>query len=125
MKDGEEDDRMPPNSTQNLNAKLSLTSAPASQALAAKQGKPQHHFRWHQRVRQASDFLQARTGSASLAVIDERGRIHGYRRAVQYSSASLVKAMLLVSYLNRRDVRRRDLRPAERRLLGPMIRISD
>jgi hypothetical protein len=25
MKDGEEDDRMPPNSTQNLNAKLSLT----------------------------------------------------------------------------------------------------
>ena len=26
MKDGEEDDRMPPNSTQNLNAKLSLTT---------------------------------------------------------------------------------------------------
>jgi hypothetical protein len=25
MKDGEEDERMPPNSTQNLNAKLSLT----------------------------------------------------------------------------------------------------
>jgi hypothetical protein len=27
MQDGEEDDRMPPNSTQNLNAKLSLTAA--------------------------------------------------------------------------------------------------
>jgi len=27
MQNGEEEDRMPPNSTQNLNAKLSLTSA--------------------------------------------------------------------------------------------------
>ena len=58
-------------------------------------------------------------------MIDERGRIHGYRRAVQYSSASLVKAMLLVSYLNRKDVRRRALRGGERGLLGPMIRLSD
>jgi hypothetical protein len=58
-------------------------------------------------------------------VIDERGRTHGFRRTVQYSSASLVKAMLLVSYLNRKAVRRRALRPGERRLLGPMIRLSD
>jgi hypothetical protein len=33
--------------------------------------------------------------------------------------------MLLVAYLNRRDVRRRALRQGERRLLGPMIRVSD
>ena len=58
-------------------------------------------------------------------MIDERERAHGYRATVQYSSASLVKAMLLVAYLNRREVRRRGLRPAERRLLGPMIRLSD
>jgi beta-lactamase class A len=58
-------------------------------------------------------------------VIDERGRIHAHRGTVQYSSASLVKAMLLVAYLNRRDVRRRDLRLGERHLLGPMVRISD
>jgi Beta-lactamase enzyme family len=102
-----------------------LAGAAASQALAAKQGAPPHAFPWHQRGRGATEFLRGRTGSASFAVIDERGRIHGFRRAVQYSSASLVKAMLLVAYLNRRDVRRRDLRPAERRLLGPMIRISD
>ena len=42
-----------------------------------------------------------------------------------YSSASLVKAMLLVAYLDRRDVRGRRLRGGERRLLGPMIRVSD
>ena len=57
--------------------------------------------------------------------MDERGRIYGFRRSVQYSSASLVKAMLLVSYLNRGDVRRRHLHPGERHLLGPMIRASD
>src|SRR5689334_24328959 len=33
--------------------------------------------------------------------------------------------MLLVAYLRRHDVRHRDLRPSERRLLGPMIRRSD
>lgn len=33
--------------------------------------------------------------------------------------------MLLVAYLDRRDVRHRRLRAADRRLLGPMIRVSD
>jgi hypothetical protein len=66
-----------------------------------------------------------RTGSASFSVVDERRRIHGFRRGVQYSSASLVKAMLLVAYLDRRDVRHRRLRGGDRRLLGPMIRVSD
>jgi hypothetical protein len=69
--------------------------------------------------------VQGRTGSASFALIDERGGVHGYRGTVQYSSASLVKAMLLVAYVNRRDVRRRSLGAAERHLLGPMIRVSD
>jgi hypothetical protein len=44
---------------------------------------------------------------------------------VPYSSASLVKAMLLVAYLDQRSVRRRGLHGAERRLLGPMVRVSD
>ena len=76
-------------------------------------------------MHEASRFLAGRTGSASFAAVDERGRVHGFRRGVQYSSASLVKAMLLVSYLDRRDVRRRTLRRSERSLLGPMIRVSD
>jgi Beta-lactamase enzyme family len=96
----------------------------ASSATAAKPGKPRA-FPWEKRVRVANNFLTGRGGSASFAVVDERGRIHGRRSGVQYSSASLVKAMLLVAYLDRRNVRRRNLRPAERRLLGPMIRVSD
>ena len=40
-------------------------------------------------------------------------------------SASVVKAMLLVAYLRRDGARERALWPAERALLGPMIRRSD
>jgi beta-lactamase class A len=89
-------------------------------ATEARSGYP-----WPQRVRDAVRYLHSRTGSASFAITDERGRIHGYRRSLRYSSASLVKAMLLVAYLDRRRVRHRRLRAAERRLLGPMIRVSD
>jgi Beta-lactamase enzyme family len=76
-------------------------------------------------VHEASRFLAGRAGSGSFAAVDERSRVHGHRRGVRYSSASLVKAMLLVAYLDRRDVRRRALRRSERGLLGPMIRVSD
>jgi beta-lactamase class A len=96
------------------------TLASAAPAAAKPAANP-----WQQRVRDATAFLHSRTGSASFAVIDESGRTHGYRRSVQYSSASLVKAMLLVAYLDRRDVRHRRLRTSDRRLLGPMIRVSD
>jgi Beta-lactamase enzyme family len=101
-----------------------VAGSAASPALAAKPQKPRA-FPWEKRVRQANDYLAGRAGSVSFAVVDERGRVHGHRSGVQYSSASLVKAMLLVAYLDRRAVRRRNLRPAERRLLGPMIRVSD
>ena len=75
-------------------------------------------------MQEAARFLVGRTGSASFAAIDERGRTHGHRRGVQYSSASLVKAMLL-AYLDRKVVRHRELRGSERHLLGPMVRVSD
>jgi beta-lactamase class A len=107
-------------------AVCALALAPAaSSAVAAKPPKADRPFPWQKRVREATSFLAGRTGSASFAVIDERGRVHGYQRGVQYSSASLVKAMILVAYLRRKEVRRRALRPAERHLLGPMIRLSD
>ncbi len=44
-------------------------------------------------------WLRARRGVTALAVVDSRGRLHGYGYDVQYSSASVVKAMLLVQYL--------------------------
>jgi len=103
---------------------LAVTTA-SSSPVAAKPGAEQRPFPWQKRVQDATRFLSARAGETSFAVVDERGRIHGHRRGVQYSSASLVKAMLLVAYLDRGEVRRRDLRGSERRLLGPMVRLSD
>ena len=76
-------------------------------------------------MRDAVRLVHSRTGTASFAVVDERRRVHGHGANVPYSSASLVKAMLLVAYLDRRDVRNRPLRGSERGLLGPMIRVSD
>jgi hypothetical protein len=101
-----------------LAALFAVAAAPAAEAAPHKGG-------WRERVRDAAKLLSARTGSASFAVVDGRGRVHGYRGGVSFSSASLVKAMLLVAYLDRREVRHRRLRAAERRVLGPMIRVSD
>jgi hypothetical protein len=36
----------------------------------------------------------------SFALVDERGRIHGYQRGAKAPSASLLKAMALAAYLN-------------------------
>lgn len=114
--------RLPPERLKRLACLVAcgVVALPAGTATAAK-----HGFPWHERVRDATRFLAGRTGTGSFAVTDERGRVHGYRASVQYSSASLVKAMIMVAYLRRRDVRRRGLHPGERHLLGPMVRVSD
>jgi hypothetical protein len=93
-----------------------LLAAPPT-AVAAKS--------WEQRVAAAERYIATRAGVESFAVVDERGRIHGYRRRVNTPSASLLKAMALVAYLRLPSVRDRELRAADRRLLRPMIRWSD
>jgi hypothetical protein len=52
-------------------------------------------------------------------------RFWGWRTTATVPSASVLKAMLLVAYLDRPDVRRRPLGKADFRLIGPMIRRSD
>jgi hypothetical protein len=106
-------------------AVLSLMVAGGGPPAAAKARKPQGGGGWQARVADATAFASGRTGSVSFAVIDERRRVHGFGANAAYSSASLVKAMLLVAYLNQRAVRRRQLHRGDRRLLGPMIRVSD
>jgi hypothetical protein len=112
---------------------IALTAAPiapapslaaSAPARAAKpKGKPDRGFPWAKRLRAAARYASGRAGIVSFAVVDERGRMRGLHRGTQYSSASLVKAMLLVAYL--RGARGRGLSPSERALLGPMIRVSD
>jgi len=73
-------------------------------------------------VERAQAFLRRRKGIKSFAVIDTSGRMRGSHLRRRYVSASVVKAMLLVGYL--RGASDRGLGPAERGLLGPMIRRS-
>ncbi|MDP9385631.1 MAG: class A beta-lactamase-related serine hydrolase, partial [Actinomycetota bacterium] len=72
----------------------------------------------------ARAFAAGREGTVSFAVRTPE-RAYGFRGARSARSASVVKAMLMVAYLNRGDVRSRPLRPAERAFLDPMIRRSD
>ena len=80
---------------------------------------------WNDRVAAATRYLDGRAGDVSFAAVDERGRLHGYRVDRPAKSASVLKAMLLVTYLNEPSVRDRALTSSDRALLEPMIRWSD
>jgi beta-lactamase class A len=80
---------------------------------------------WSSRVAAARAYAEGRAGVIAFAVVDERGRLHGYHASAVAPSASVLKAMLLVAYLRKDSVRHRALTDYERGLLGPMIRRSD
>jgi hypothetical protein len=88
---------------------------------AAPAAPPPH---WKPDVAAARAYAEGRTGDVSFAVRTER-RAWSWRGTTTYRSASVVKAMLLVAYLRRADVRGRALRAGERALLDPMVRRSD
>jgi hypothetical protein len=80
---------------------------------------------WADRKAASIRWVKNRAGIDSFAFLNDRGRFFGYRARSVVPSASMLKAMLLVAYLNRASVRRRELTDSDRRLLGPMIRWSD
>jgi hypothetical protein len=75
-------------------------------------------------VRAAVKYAQTRVGRVSFAVRTEKG-LWGYHRTEGVHSASVVKALLLVAYLDDPRVRSRPLTRADHRLIDPMIRRSD
>ena len=79
---------------------------------------------WSPDVAAARHYLARRAGNVSFAVRTERRR-WGYHRLRVVPAASVLKAMLMVAYLNRREVRNRRLRRRDLRLLRPMIWWSD
>jgi D-alanyl-D-alanine dipeptidase len=74
------------------------------------------------RIRTVERYLRARGAVNSWALIDTWGRTHGFAPHRAYVSASLVKAMLLTSYL--RGIGDRMPDASERSVLGPMITLS-
>ena len=71
----------------------------------------------------ARAYARTRLGHVSFAVRTPRHG-YGFRSRTTARSASVVKAMLMVAYLNHASVRGRDLTAEDRALLGPMIRWS-
>ena len=104
---------------------LLVTAFPAAPSLAKKGHHERGHYPWHKRVASAKRFARHRAGSASFAIVGEHGNLRGLRVQRQFHSASVVKAMLLVSYLRRPSVRHRRLHGAEKAILEPMIERSD
>src|SRR6188472_1063223 len=73
-------------------------------------------------VATARAYAARRRGRVSFAVVDSHSRLRGRTSERTYASASVIKAMLLVAYLERRDGKPVPRR--ERRVLGPMVRRS-
>ena len=80
-------------------------------------------YPWDKRVASAAAYARQRTGRVAFAVVDPSGRVRGRHIHERHRSASEVKAMLLVTYLDR--IRGRALTRSDRALLGPMITRSD
>ncbi len=72
-------------------------------------------------IRAAKAFI-GRRATSSFALIDSRGRLHGFQAHRRYASGSIVKVMLLVAYLRRLEGRMPP--PADQRLLHTMIVLS-
>jgi hypothetical protein len=76
-------------------------------------------------IRRARAFAAERDGLVAFAVIDSRGRPHGYRRGALFPAASVVKAPLLAARLRGLEEAGERLDEGERGRLEAMIRWSD
>jgi hypothetical protein len=97
-------------------------AAPPVSRPAPRVAAPRPRFPTTRAVRDARRWVRGRRGAA-FALIDTRGRLRGFEPHRRYVSASVVKAMLLVARL--RQVGNRMPSESDRRVLAPMIRISD
>jgi hypothetical protein len=79
---------------------------------------------WRPDMAAATAYAHTRVGDIAFAVRTP-SRFYGYRPDHQEWSASVVKAMLLVTYLDSAPVSGRALTARDTSVLGPMIRVSD
>jgi hypothetical protein len=100
-----------------------LLSLGAPAADAACTGTPLE-ARWKPDMAAAVAYAHGRRGDISFAVRMEH-RLYGYRPDTVVPSASVLKSMLLVAYLDMPSVRSRPLNGSDYALLVPMIRRSD
>ncbi len=77
-------------------------------------------------IHNARSYEAGRIGRTSFAVMDSEGRLHGRNMHYKFQSASVVKAMLLVAYLRRKQsLGQHHITSYDRSILNPMIEVSD
>lgn len=86
-------------------------------------GKPLDQI-WRPNIHSAIEYQRRRRGDIAFAV-RTAGALYGYRLDHQEWSASVLKAMLMVAYLDRPSVAGRALNAYDKLLLYPMITRSD
>jgi Beta-lactamase enzyme family len=100
-----------------------LAGVPGTASAAASAARRQARA-WRPGVHAAIAYASTRAGTVRFSV-RARHRAWGWRATLGAPSASVLKAMLLVAYLDDPRVRGRALGPADYRLIVPMIRWSD
>jgi D-alanyl-D-alanine dipeptidase len=100
---------------------VAVTSQPRRRCSMTRRALPAR-LPSRRRIRAVQRYLRTRAGTNSWALIDNWGRLRAFAPHRVYVSASLVKAMLLTSYL--RGIGSRMPDAAERAALGPMITVS-
>jgi len=99
------------------------TAKSPSRCVVPGVGKPLDRV-WRPDMQSALRYKRTRVGDIAFAVRTD-ARFYAYRPDHVEWSASVLKAMLLVAYLDRPSVARRDLDGRDRVLLNPMITVSD
>jgi hypothetical protein len=111
-----------------LGCLLLVQGVPAARAFEVQgegRGIPVAPYPQPAAIAAAGRFLDSRSGASAFAVVDSQGRLAGTRLHRHFRTASVVKAMMLVAYLQMLDARHRSLGGADRSLLYPMIHVSD
>lgn len=99
-------------------------TSPAIEYQGEGSGTPAAHFPSRAAIAAAARFLETRAGRTSFAVVNSDGRLAGLRLREHFATASTVKVMMLVAYLQMLDARHGGLTGADRSLLYPMIHES-
>jgi beta-lactamase class A len=111
-------------------ALATLANAPFAAGSPGLAARPHHHhirpaFPGPASIHAAAHYLSSRVGRTSFAVADTHGRVSGAHVQRRFLSASVVKAMLLVAYLEKLQAGGRGLSASDKAILEPMIHVSD
>lgn len=102
------------------------TSPQPAPTVVATSPEPATLAAWSPDVAAAKAFIRTRSGRVSYRLVDETtGRQWGDDAWRRVRGASLLKTLLMATYLRRAGVRDRALTAKERAMLAPMIRRSE